>query len=159
MYGPREVGLNDIKSCPKGHRAGHTSFHETPLSIIASMPQGPEQKLEACHARAQVIKTAGIPIWNHGGSAMLIYASHAAVRQGKKARDLDVAHALSSQFYSFDMMPIHTADAPLSIKQFVIVVLVSKLLSRGGAGNVVICVSGSPSPSLLFMQHWNSECF
>ena len=52
---------------------------------------------------------------------------------------LDVAHALSSQFYSFDMMPIHTADAPLSIKQFVTVVLVSKLLSHSGAGNAVIC--------------------
>lgn len=68
---------------------------------------------------------------------MRVYATTGAINLGKKA-DLDMARALPSQFYTLDMMNMQTVNACSTVKQFVAVVAMQRMLSQGSPDNIIV---------------------
>ena len=85
----------------------------------------------------------------HGGSAMRICASYGAMNLGR-TYDFDVARALPSQFYTFDMMDTQEMASSFSIKQFVATVLLPVLLVHRWNENVFV---GGWSLGCVFAFH------
>jgi len=91
---------------------------------------------------------------DHGGSAMRVYASPGIFNFGTAFHGLDIAHVFPSQFFTFGMMQMLMIGSLPGIKQFVVLVLFSVLLSQGSISNAII---GGWSLGTLLAFHAASE--
>ena len=87
---------------------------------------------------APVVETAGIFCMSHGNSVARACASIGAVKMGKDASNLGVAHMLPFHFYTFDMCAKPAMNVFLSIKQLAVPGLLSMLFSGGCVDDSIV---------------------